>query len=81
VPRPQNAEVAFVERQDPIRLVTVGEDDEGGVDEADLQVAMARYDILSHVDVLFFEGRELIRAAADFGEEAEFRLDPRVTRD
>jgi hypothetical protein len=72
---PQGAEMPLVERQDPVRLVAVGEDDEGSGGETNPKLTVVPNDVARGSHVLGVERWEEVPVFDDFVEKPDVRID------
>ena len=72
---PEGSEVALVKRQDVAHPVSVGQHDEGGIGQADLEVGVSPDDPLRCGNRLRVERFEPIHAPPDLGEKDTFGRD------
>jgi predicted nucleic-acid-binding protein len=79
--RAEGPKVALVERQHVARVVALGEHDDRGVGEADVQIAVALDDLACSGNVEFVEDRQLVDAALDLLEQRDLGWDAGVFRD
>ena len=67
---PDDAEVSFVEADDTRGLVAVGEHNDGTVGESDVQVGVARVDLLQRGVVLALQAGDREASRGQIGNEA-----------